>query len=189
MDKEKSKANPASDSCTELLADKDRLIDDLRAEIVDLAEALGQMSNQLEEVRAQNESIIRKNQIDKLMTTLDKAGHAFDSKASREIEIHRLMALSEDAFNATTYTLTELAKDQERARIKREKQQVEMNSKKKRRKKSELQQTGKLNTEVWRQRTHSSDRNESSLEEKLTRGFMAAYKDRAGIVEDGEHDE
>jgi len=61
-----------------------------------------------------------------------------------------------------------------------------MNSKKKRRKKSELQQTGKLNTEVWRQRTHSSDRNESSLEEKLTRGFMAAYKDRAGIVEDGE---
>jgi len=122
-------------------------------------------------------------------TTLDQAGHAFASKASREIEINRLVALSDDAFNATTYTLTELVKDQERARIKREEQQIDMSAKKKRRKKTTLRQTGKLNTEVWMRRTHSSDRNESSLEAQLTRGFMAAYKDRAGIEADGEYGE
>jgi adenine-specific DNA-methyltransferase len=176
--------DPADLSDTE----KSRLIKKQQAEIDKLTAQVDDLQKQLDDATAARKAMVRRTKAEKLLAAYEDAGREFESEENRTAELERLMKLSDDAFDATEATVSAFAagkkkpKD-ENADPNADDQVDETDPKKKKSpfppKKGKSQ--GNMKADAGVLPADSTNPKPNDLAGKLTQGFMAAYKDRAGI--------
>ena len=166
---------PAEDPPEE---DKDKLIKELRAEIERLTQALEEANQKVQEQEAAAKRVERTAQAQKLLDTWEKSGRKFAGDADRNKELDRLVGLSDEAFAATSEAIAQFvgqAGHTESAGGADEHGQQDGDKTSPPTDKPQ----GSLASDAGVNAAHHPD-HKSSLQDKLTQGFMAAYEDRVG---------
>jgi len=194
MGDEKNKGTKAADEPvdpTELSdADKVKLIKKQQADIERLTKENEGLKQKLDEAEAARKAIVRKARAEKLLATWQEAGREFSDEAGRTAELDRLMKLTDEGFDATEAAVQAFAagkkkKDEEDPEEdpadadedEEEGKKPPFPPKKPKKPKKQASLSSQAGTP-----TRVTDGG-GSLEEKLTAGFMAAYKDRIGQSE------
>ena len=174
-------ADPSELSETE----KMKLIQKQELEIERLTKELEALRQKLEETQAEQRRNARKAKAQDLIEEWEARGRDFSDDEARKAEIDRLMALSDDAFEATLTAVKSFAakrdKNEDDEEDEEETGKPIKKTTKKNSKKSEKAMKGKADLHgSGAEPDHVAD-NGDSLANRLSAGFMAAYKDRAGI--------
>jgi len=152
---------------------------------------VAELQRKLDEAEASRKAAQRRGKAEKLLQLWEEAGRDFGDETTRTAEIERLMKLSDDAFAATEETVSAFAagkkknpgKDEEEEPEEDDEEEEDSKNKKKSpfppKKKGKSQ--GSIKSDAGQRPHDSSDSKPQNLQDKLTTGFMAAYKDRAGI--------
>ncbi len=172
---------PEPDGMSE--AEKDKLIKQQQGEIDRLTKELNAVKKQLDDSQAAQRAAVRKTKAEKLLSLWEEAGREFGDESARASELDRLMKLSEEAFAATEETVSAIAATRKQKKTEEledgeqemEEEEIPPAPRRKPKKKASL------STEAGAVPAPSSDNKPKDLAGKLTQGFMAAYKDRAGI--------
>ena len=170
-------------------ADKDKLIKKQQGEIDKLSAQVSELQRKLDEAEATRKAALRRTKAEKLLALWEEAGRDFGDETSRTAEIERLMKMSDETFAATEETVSAFAagkkkpkKEEEDPDFVEEGEEEDPKQKKKNPfppKKGKSQ--GALKTDAGQRPHDSSDPKPQSLQDKLTTGFVAAYKDRVGL--------
>jgi len=170
-------------------AEKVKRIKKQQADIERLTKENESLKQKLDEAEAARKAMVRKARAEKLLAAWQEAGREFGDEAGRTAELERLMKLSDQGFDATEAAVQAFAAGKKKKPDDEEdpadgddeeedgKKPLPFGPKEKRPKK----QAG-MNADAGRSGgmpSPSPDR-KGSLAEKLTAGFMAAWKDRAG---------
>ena len=172
---------PAPNELSE--AEKAKLIKTQQVEIERLSKELEGLKKQLDESQAAHRSVVRKTKAERLLSLWEEAGRDFGDDVSRTAEIERLMKMSDDAFAATEETVSSFAtskkkpKDEQKIEDGDEEEVDDPTPPKKKTKKAKAS----LSTDAETRPVGVPSGKPNDLAGKLTKGFMAAYKDRAGI--------
>jgi len=196
MDKDKSKEAaqpPEVDEMSE--TELRKLAKSQQSEIERLTKEKDDLQKRLDESQAAHKSMLRKAKAEKLLSKWEEAGREFADDNSRTAEIERLMKMSDDAFAATEETVSAFAAGKKKNKPEEEEDQEqepegedENDEEEKEKKKNPFPFNKKnkkakaaLNSEARRNiPRNSSDQGSEDLASRLTRGFMAAYKERSG---------
>jgi len=158
-------------------AEKDKLISKQQSEIDRLMKDNEGLQKKLDEAQAAHQAAVRKTKANTLLKTWEEAGREFESDTSRSAEIDRLLKMSDDAFAATEEAVSAIAASKKKPKDDPDDEDLddEEEDKKKKKRKANLKSDAGVSP------ASSSNPASNDLEAKLTRGFMAAYKDRAGL--------
>jgi adenine-specific DNA-methyltransferase len=173
-------------------AEKVKLIKKQQAEIERLTRENEGLQKKLDDSQAAHKAIVRKAKAETLLKQWEEAGRAFENDEAKTAELERLMKLSDEGFDATEAAVQAFAAGKKKKPDDEEdpadgddeeedgKKPLPFGPKKKKPKK----QAG-LNADAGRSGGNGgmpspSPDQKGSLAEKLTAGFMAAWKDRAG---------
>ena len=165
-------------------------IKELETENKQLKQQVLDLQKQVEELQAESKAAANKSRAAKLITKLEKSGMAFASDEEREKELARLAGLSDDAF-AATEAAYDRAVQTKHALSKVEGPDA---SKSDYDKQSAAKDTSSNASDQRRMRTHADvrpldvDDTKTSLEDKLRKGFMMAYRERVGLAGEGASD-
>jgi len=167
---------------------KDARITELEAENQTLKAQLAELQKELEKLQAREKAAAHKARAEKLLKKLEKGGFSFGSDEERETELERLAGLSDDAFAATEATYERMPEPETKAAgkggceddDKARKEDDEPPDKKKPDARATAE--GKLRTDAG-VRPLVVDDKKLSLEDRLKKGFQAAYEERvsAGV--------
>jgi len=170
-------------------AEKNKLIKKQQGEIDKLTSQVEDLQKQLDEANAAKKAVVRRSKAEKLLALWEEAGRDFGDDTTRTAEIERLMKMSDDAFAATEETVSAFAagkkkpKDEEVDPEADNPDEEDPKEKKKNpfapKKKGKSQ--GSMRSDAGQTPHDSTDPKPQDLQGKLTTGFLAAYKDRAGI--------
>ena len=170
-------------------AEKNKLIKKQQGEIDKLTSQVEDLQKQLDEANAAKKAVVRRSKAEKLLALWEEAGRDFGDDTTRTAEIERLMKMSDDAFAATEETVSAFAagkkkpKDEEVDPEADNPDEEDPKDKKKNpfapKKKGKSQ--GSMRSDAGQTPHDSTDPKPQDLQGKLTTGFLAAYKDRAGI--------
>ncbi len=172
---------PEPDGMSE--AEKEKLIQKQRSEIEKLMKELDAVKKQLDDSQATHRAVVRKTKAEKLLSLYEEAGKDLGDESARASELERLMKLSEEAFAATEETVSSFAASRKKKKDDEpedgeeatDEEETPPTSRRKPKKKASL------SADAGTVPVPSSDQKPNDLASKLTQGFMAAYKDRAGI--------
>ncbi len=173
---------PEPDGMSE--AEKEKLIKKQQSEIEKLMKELDAVKKQLDDSQATHRAVVRKAKAEKLLSLWEDAGREFGDESARANELDRLMKLSDEAFSATEETVSAIAATRKPKKTDEDDEEPEeipeddLDSKKTKKK---PRKKGNLSSDARERHTHAPDSAGATLADKLTQGFMAAYKDRAGI--------
>jgi len=161
-------------------ADDKARIKELETENKDLKNQVLELQKQVQELEAESKAAANKSRAAKLVAKLEKAGMTFASDEEREKELGRLSELSDDAFTATeaAYDRAVQAKPECSKSDTDGKGEGEDKGKDKD-KPGSSQADRQLRTDAGVRPLDVDDKN-TSLEDKLKTGFMAAYRERVG---------
>jgi len=179
--------DPAEMSDTE----KTKLIKKQQGEIEKLSGQVEELQRKLDEAEAARKASIRRSKAEKLLSLWEEAGRDFGDDTTRTAEIERLMKMSDEAFGATEETVSAFAAGKKKPKNEEDDPEAEDDpdeedpkDKKKNpfapKKKGKSQ--GSMRSDAGQTPHDSTDPKPLDLQGKLTTGFMAAYKDRAGIL-------
>ena len=143
---------------------------DLEQENRELKAQVAELQKRVQELEAEQKAAASKARASKLLTRLEKQGVSFGADEDRENELKRLAELSDEAFAATEAAFDRMAKGK-KAEVPPEQDKAGG----KQSSKASAEQTMRSSAGV---RPHDVDDKKSSLEDKLTDGFMAAYRNR-----------
>nr|MCL4500204.1 DNA methyltransferase [Chloroflexota bacterium] len=167
-------------------------IKELETENKDLKNQVIELQKQVEELQAESKAAANKSRAAKLIARLENSGMTFASDEEREKELGRLADLSDDAF-AATEAAYDRAVQAKHALSKVEGPECPNAGKLD----AGKQDSGKQNAEKdnssnasdeRRMRTRADvrpldvDDEKTSLEDKLRKGFMLAYRERVGLA-------
>ena len=168
--------NPPAEDPPE--GDKDKVIKELRAEVERLTQALEEANQKLQEQEAAAKRVERTAQAEKLLDAWEKAGRKFAGDTDRTKELDRLVGLSDEAFAATSEAIAQFVGQPGHTQSAGGADE------------GSAQEDGKSTPPAGKPQgaiaadagVHpaASPDNKSSLQDKLTQGFMAAYEDRVG---------
>jgi hypothetical protein len=194
MGDEKNKGTKAADEPvdpTELSdADKVKLIKKQQADLERLTKENETLQQKLDDATAAQRRMVRKAKAEKLLAAWQEAGRDFGDDAGKTAELDRLMKLTDEGFDATEAAVQAFAagkkkKDEEdpeedpddadQDEEDGKKPPFPVKKPKKPKKQASLSSQAGTPTRV----TDGG----GSLEEKLSAGFLAAYKDRIGESE------
>jgi adenine-specific DNA-methyltransferase len=191
-DKQKKGAEDGSPDPAEMSdTEKTKLIKKQQGEIDRLASQVEELQRKLDEAEAARKANVRRTKAEKLLALWEEAGRDFGDETSRTAEIERLMKMSDDAFGATEETVSAFAAGKKKPKDEEDDPEAEDNpdeedpkDKKKNpfapKKKGKSQ--GDMKSDAGHRPHGSTDPRPEDLQGKLTTGFLAAYKDRAGIT-------
>ncbi len=158
--------------------EKMKLIQKQQVDIERLTKELEALRQKLEDSQAEQRKILRRAKAEDLLNEWVKRGRSFADDEERSTEFERLMSLSDDAFEATLNTVKSFAtgndKDGEEGGSGKPSKNPDKG------KTRNMHGKADLNEEILKLPTGHADNGES-LEGRLERGFMNAYKDRAGL--------
>ncbi len=186
-DKEEKRVGAEPPDPSELSeTEKMKLIQKQQVEIERLTKELEALRRQLEESQAEQRRSVRKTKARDLLAEWEERGRVFSDEEERKAEIERLMALSDDAFEATLHAVKSIAapvrknEEEEEEDDGKNGKPAKKTDKTKDKKNSGKTMKGKADRlEPDVKPTRVADMGDS-LTERLSSGFMAAYKDRAG---------
>lgn len=172
-------------------AEKARLIKKQQAEIDKLTSQVEDLQRKLDEAEASRKAVMRRTKAERLLSLWEEAGRDFGDETTRTAEIERLMKMSDEAFAATEETVSTFAAGKKKApddeEMDPEADPEEEDPKDKKKNPFPPKKKGKsqadLKSDAGRRPSNSPDPKPQDLQSKLTTGFMAAYKDRAGIAD------
>jgi adenine-specific DNA-methyltransferase len=188
-DKEEKRVGAEPPDPSELSeTEKMKLIQKQQTEIERLTKELEALRRQLEESQAEQRRNARKAKAEELLKEWETRGRDFSDDEVRKAEIERLMALSDDAFEATLHAVKSFAAPVRKNEDEEEDEDggkpgkpAKKTDKTKDKKNSGKTMKGKADrNDSDGEPSHVAD-NGDSLAKRLSNGFMAAYKDRAGI--------
>jgi hypothetical protein len=176
-------------------AEKVKLIKKQQTEIERLTKENESLQQKLDEAEAAKKSMIRKARAEKLLAAWQDAGRDFADDAGKTAEMDRLMKLSDEGFDATEAAVQAFAagkkkKDEEDPEDPDAEDESEGGDepdgkkppfplkKEKKRPKKQASMASQAGVPA-----SSADRRGGSLQEQLTAGFMAAWKDRTHTEE------
>jgi len=136
--------------------EKDKLIRTQQGEIERLNKELDGLRKKLDDSEAAHKAVVRKAKAESLMKQWEDAGRSFDSDDAKTAEMDRLLKLTDEAFAATEAAVQAFA-----------------GGKKKPKKQAGLYADAGVSPAA-------SPDTKTSLTDRLSAGFMAAYKDRVG---------
>ncbi|MHB9037071.1 MAG: DNA adenine methylase [Armatimonadota bacterium] len=177
---EAAKKKEAPAGGTAPVDDKAR-IKELEQENKDLKNQIMELQKQVQVLEAESKAAANKARAAKLIARLEKSGMAFAGDEEREKELGRLAGLSDDAFAATEAAYERAAQTQSSC-----------TSAEPPAKGTQDKPDAKAASEPGRQmradagvRPLDVDDEKISLEDKLRKGFMVAYRERAGLAGSG----
>ena len=154
-------------------------VQELEAENKELKQQVLALQKKLEELEAEQQAAANRAKAQELLAKVEKHGVGFTGDEEREKELTRLAGLSEEAFTATETAYDRMI-------------QVEAEKAKKGETKSEEKSGNKAKADQTSQdkalrsdagvRPQDVDDKKTSLEDRLTHGLMAAYRNRVGIA-------
>lgn len=183
MADDKSKSTRAEDGAVDPAgmseAEKDKLIVKQQSEIDRLTKENEGLQKKLDESQAAHRAVVRKTKAENLLSAWEEAGRAFAGDTEKQNEMDRLLKLSDDAFAATEEAVKAIAVAKKKTKVDPDEEDPDEeepeNKKKKKTSKANLKSDAGVSP------ASSSNPAPKDLAGKLTKGFMAAYKDRAGI--------
>jgi len=160
--------------------EKDKLIRTQQGEIERLNKELDGLRKKLDDSEAAHKAVVRKAKAESLMKQWEDAGRAFDSDDAKTAEMDRLLKLTDEAFAATEAAVQAFAGGKKKPEDDEEEDEPEDGKKLPfpPRKKKPKKQAG-LSSDAGVSPAASPD-TKLSLTDRLSAGFMAAYKDRVG---------
>ena len=164
-------------------ADKDKLIRTQQGEIERLGKELDVLKKKLEDSEASHKAIVRKTQAETLLKQWEEAGRAFDSDAAKTAEMDRLLKLTDEAFAATEEAVQAFGAGKKKKPDDEEEEDEEDDDLDSKDKKKKPKREGSIRADAGVSPGDTQDRKKKkkeTLEDKLSAGFMAAYKDRIG---------
>jgi adenine-specific DNA-methyltransferase len=191
-DKKKKAAEEPVDPTELSEQEKVKLIKKQQAEVDRLTKEVEALQKKVDEAEAARKTMVRKAKAETLLKQWEEAGRSFETEENRTAELDRLLKLSDEAFDATSAAVQAFAagkkkKDEEDPEEEpadgEEPEDGEDPSKKKNpfppKKKPKKQ--ANLSSQAGAP-TRVTDGG-GSLSDKLSAGFLAAYKDRIGAEE------
>ncbi len=169
-------------------ADTDARVKELEAENKKLKDQLDELQKELDKLRAEREAAIRRARAEKLVKEMENRGIEFEGDDDRETELNRLAGLNDDAFSATEAAVKRVKKPKDQKQEADPDENPDDEDKKKEKdkkqppKKSKADSGGGMSADADVRPADVQDGKESSLEENLKSGFMAAYNDRVGAA-------
>jgi len=166
--------------------EKDARVKELEAENKKLKEQLDEVQTELDKMREQQAAAARRERAEKLVKEMENRGIEFEGDEDREAELKRLAGLTDDAFSATEAAVKRVKKPKDQKEEPDPGENPEDEEKKKEKdkkqppKKSKADTGGGMKADAGVRPADVQDGEESSLEESLKSGFMAAYNDRVG---------
>ena len=158
--------------------DKGR-IQELEAENKELKQQVLTLQKKLEEIEAEQQAAANRAKATKLLAKVEKHGVGFAGDEEREKELVRLAGLSEEAFTATEAAFDRMIQVEAEKAKKGETKPEEKSENKA--KADETSQDKALRSDAG-VRPQDVDDKKASLEDQLTHGLMAAYRQRVGIA-------
>jgi len=160
--------------------EKDKLIRTQQGEIERLNKELEGLRKKLDDSEAAHKAVVRKAKAESLMKQWEDAGRSFDSDDAKTAEMDRLLKLTDEAFAATEAAVQAFAAGKKKPEDEEEEDEPEDGKKLPfpPRKKKPKKQAG-LSSDAGVSPAASPD-TKLSLTDRLSAGFMAAYKDRVG---------
>ncbi|WP_237384510.1 DNA adenine methylase [Sulfidibacter corallicola] len=146
----------------------------LQEENKKLKQQVQELTKRIEELEAEQKAAANRVRAEKLLAQYAKKGVSFSTDEARKKELDRLAGLSDEAFAATEAALAVLPEPSvPKAEKEPEKAKTEA-----------PKAAANLSTEA-QVRPHDVDDTPASLEDELTQGFMAAYRERLGFTASG----
>ena len=158
-------------------SEKMKLIQKQQVEIERLSKELEALRQKLEDSQAEQRKILRRAKAEDLLGEWEKRGRSFADDEERSAEFERLMALSDDAFEATLNTVKSFASGNDKDGEDGDSGKPSKNPDKG--KTRNMKGNASLGESLIE--PDSSTDEGGSLESRLEKGFMNAYKDRAGL--------
>ena len=153
-------------------------IKELETENKDLKNQVMDLQKRIDELESESKAAANKSRAAKLVIKLEKSGMTFASDDEREKELGRLAELSDDAFAATEAAYDRAAQCPSAGKQDSGKQNGEKDNS------SNASDERRLRTRAD-VRPLDVDDEKTSLEDKLRKGFMIAYRERVGIAGEG----
>ncbi len=165
----------------------DARVKELEKENKDLKAQLDEVQKELDKLREEQAAAARRTRAEKLVKEMENRGVEFDGDEDRESEMKRIAGLGDDAFAATEAAVKRIKKKDPKADPNSDEtpeDEAKKNEKDKKQppKKSKAETGGGMNADASVRPADVQDGEESSLEESLKSGFMAAYNDRVGAA-------
>lgn len=160
-------------------------VKELEKENKDLKSQLDEVQKELDKMREEQAAAARRTRAEKLVKEMENRGVEFADEEDRENEMKRIAGLGDDAFSATEAAVK---------RIKKKDPKVDPNAdqkpedKNKEKDKKSPANKGKadcgcgMSADAGVRPADVQDGKETSLEESLKSGFMAAYNERVGAA-------
>jgi len=165
--------------------DKDARLKELESENQKLKAQMAELQKELEKYRAKEKAAANRTRADKFLKKLEKDGMEFGDEEARETELERLAALTDEAFAATEAAFERLPKP--KAKPKEEDERTgkcpedKGGKSAKDRPQSKAAGEGAMRADAGVKPLVVDD-TKLSLEERLKRGMMAAYRDRVAVA-------
>jgi len=165
--------------------DKDARLKELESENQKLKAQMAELQKELEKYRAKEKAAANRTRADKFLKKLEKDGMEFGDEEARETELERLAALTDEAFAATEAAFERLPKP--KAKPKEEDERTgkcpedKGGKSAKDRPQSKAAGEGAMRADAGVKPLVVDDA-KLSLEERLKRGMMAAYRDRLAVA-------
>ena len=162
-------------------ADKDARIKELENENKDLKAQLDEVQNELDKMREEQAAAARRTRAEKLVNEMVNRGVEFADDEDRESEMNRLAGLTDDAFEATEAAVKRIKKKDPKADPNAD-QKPEDKNKKPPVNKGKADSGCGMSADAGVRPADVQDGKETSLEDDLKSGFMAAYNERVGAA-------
>ena len=154
-------------------------VQELETENKELKQQVLALQKKLEELEAEQQAAANRAKAQKLLAKVEKHGVGFAGDEEREKELTRLAGLSEEAFTATEAAFDRMIQVEADKAKKGETKPEEKSGNKA--KADETSQDKALRSDAG-VRPQDVDDQKTSLEDRLTHGLMAAYRQRVGIA-------
>ncbi|OQA84966.1 MAG: Modification methylase FokI [bacterium ADurb.Bin236] len=162
-------------------ADKDARIKELEKENKDLKAQLDEVQKELDKMREEQAAAARRTRAEKLVNEMMNRGVEFADDEDRESEMNRLAGLTDDAFEATEAAVKRIKKKDPKADPNAD-QKPEDKNKKPPVNKGKADSGCGMSADAGVRPADVQDGKETSLEDDLKSGFMAAYNERVGAA-------
>ena len=155
-------------------------IQELEAENKELKQQVLALKKRVEEMEAENQAAANKARAQKLLDKVEKHGVGFASDEEREQELTRLAALSDEAFTASEAAYDRMI---QAAADSTKKNEAKPEDKPDNQAQADQTSEDKALRSDAGVRPKDVDDKKTSLEDQLTNGLMAAYRQRVGIAD------
>ena len=156
-------------------------IQELETENKELKQQVLTLQKKLEEIEAEQQAAANRAKAQKLLAKIEEHGVGFAGDEEREKELVRLAGLSEEAFTATEAAYDRMIQVEADKAKKGETRPEEKSGNKAKADETSPDKALRSDAGV---RPQDVDDKKTSLEDRLTNGLMAAYRDRVGIAPD-----